>query len=257
MADPIVTPPAGQAASGTPAPSVTPPTTATPPAGAATPAPKPAAPGVTPPAALPAGTVPLSALQEERERRQALTVEVENLKKLVTQIGGQSNQTTYTAPAPDNTQFQQQMEHLWETDPRKAVQTEILAAFNWYDRVQADVDSQMDQVAKKYVDFNNYRSEVNGYIRQMPPDQRAKQGVVELAYYAVRGQKVDEIIAANNAELLRKIQAGEAVQGFGGGTFSAPVITPGVINLTDEQKRVAQAMHMTEADYAKHMSGKS
>lgn len=251
MPDPIV----GNVVPGTPAPSVTPPTPATPPVAGGTPKATPApavVPGVTPPAALPAGTVPLSALQEERDRRQALAAEVENLKQLVTQISGRPNQNQYAAP--DNAAFQQQMEHLWETDPKKAVQTEILAAMTWYDRVNADVDYQEDQVSTKYPDFNNYRSEIRGYLRQMPPDQRAKPGVVELAYYAVKGQKVDQIIAANNAELLRKIQAGEAVQGFGGGTFSAPVVPQGAVTLTDEQRRVAQAMHMSEADYIKNMS---
>jgi hypothetical protein len=152
-------------------------------------------------------------------------------------------------------QLNQQLEHLWETDPRKAVQTEILAAMNWYDRINADVDSQEDQVASKYPDFNNYRSEVRGYIRQMPPDQRGKPGVVELAYYAVRGQKVDQLIEANTRELLRKIQAGEAVQGLGGGTFSAPPVQPGVVTLTPEQQAVARAMHMDDASYIKHMKG--
>lgn len=205
--------------------------------------------------------VPIAALHEEREKRQHLQAELEALKK----IAGQNvlfdiNGNPVQAPQqqqPQQTDQQKQIEELWQSDPRRAVQAELMLAFNWYDKLNAQVDMQEAQVESKYPDFNKYRPQVRQYVRQLPPEQRARDGVVELAYFAVRGQNVETYIAQKVEEerqrLIQKFQAGEAVQGLQPGAVSAPPVPQGAVTLTEEQKKVADAMGIPEAEYVKYI----
>ena len=79
-------------------------------------------------------------------------------------------------------------------------------------------------------------------------NQRGNPGVIELAYFAVKGQDVDNIIKAERETLLAKIKAGESVQGLTGGTYSATT-PPKESTLTEEEVRVAEAMHLTPDQY--------
>jgi hypothetical protein len=205
--------------------------------------------------------VPITALHEEREKRQALQAEMEALKRIAGQnvlfdINGNPVPNPAQAQPPQN-DFAKQMDQLWETDPRKAVQAELMAALSWYDDINAKIDYQEGALAQKYADFNNYRTEVRQYVRSLPPDQRTREGIVELAYYAVRGQKMDSIInktkAEMEAEIMRKIQAGEYAAGLPVGGASQPPIIPGAVTLTQEQKNACLALGITEADYIKNM----
>jgi hypothetical protein len=204
--------------------------------------------------------VPITALHEEREKRQSLQAEIEALKR----VAGQNvlfdiNGNAVSAPqaAPPQNDFAKQLDQLWETDPRKAVQAELMAALNWYDKINADIDYQEGTLAHKYTDFNDYRTEVRQYVRSLPPDQRNRPGIVELAYYAVRGQKVDNIItktkADMEAEMLRKYQAGELAMGLPLGGVSTPPVVPGAVTLSPDQKNACLALGISEADYVKYM----
>lgn len=258
MPEPIVTPPAGVVTPpAQPAQPVTPPPVSKPGV-----TPPPAAPKAGEPAApvVPPSMVPITALHEEREKRQSLQAELDALKRIAGQnvlfdINGNAVPTPQAAP-PQN-EYAKELDHMWETDPRKAVQMELMAALTWYDKVTADLDYQENTLAQKYPDFNTFRTEVRQYVRSLPPDQRTRQGIVELAYYAVRGQKMDGVIARTKAEMeaemIRRYNAGELAAGLPVGGVSTPPIIPGSVILTQDQKNACAALGISEADYIKHM----
>ena len=202
-----------------------------------------------------AKTVPITALHEERDKRQAVQAELAQMKamlgdKVVYDASGMPIIQQHEAPPQNDTR--EQLDRLWEEDPRKAMQTEMQMALEWYDNVNAQVDLQETAVRQKYKDFDTMRNEVKNYIRRLPAAQRAKPGIMEMAYLVVRGQNVDKIIQAREQELMKKFRAGESIQGLGSGTYSAPPKADAVA-LTDEQKAVAEAMGMSIEDYTKHM----
>jgi hypothetical protein len=251
---PQATPPAAPVA-----PAATPPASQKPPA-------TPSGAPQTPPASTPEDkdkTVPITALHEEREKRQQLQAQVEALKRIMSNnvlFDAQGNpvaQQQQQQQPVQQQQYQQEIEKLWETDPRRAVHAEIYAAMMWRDQVDAAVEQQAADVATKNADFNNYRPEVMAYLRTLPFDQRNKQGMVEAAYYFIRGQKVDNIIAKQRQEFeqeyIRKMQAGEFAQQMPNGAFSAPPSPQGTITLTEDQKKAAAAMRMPESEYAKYV----
>lgn len=207
------------------------------------------------------GHVPITALHEEREKRQALQAETQALKEqlqyLQNMVGHQQpsagNQygNVYPQQPPVNS-GNDQINQLWETDPRRAVQAELMMGLQWYDQVNSHLDMQEESVAAKHPDFDKFRSEVRRYVRSLPATERAKPGVVELAYYACRGQKVDDIIQARQQELLDKIKRGESVQGFDyQGASSPPQPKQGKLN--EDQKKVAAAMGVSEEEYMKYV----
>lgn len=277
MPDPIpnpsaaTTPPAG---TGTPAPTGGQPAQPTPaaepkPGATATPTPAPgtgtpvipasvtatptpaAKPGATPtpgvkPEPVPTGTVPITALHEERTKRQTLETEVQQLRDMVQQRGYQQQAQQEAQP----NQMQKEIEQLWDTDPRKAVQAEIMVAMNWRDSVEANLSAQATDLSGKYTDFNTYRSQAETYVRSLPLDQRSDPRVMEVAYLVVRGQNVDQIMETQKNELYQKFQSGE----FAGttpapGTFTAPVAT-GTVQLSQDQMNAATAMGLTPEAYA-------
>lgn len=211
--------------------------------------------------------VPLQALHEEREKRQSLQAELEALKEQVQGMNQfqQPQQNQYGQPQQQqydpaiglqgrgNTQYGQ-LDELWETDPRKAMQTELMMGFTWYDKVQQKVNSQADVIAQKDPNFNKIRSKVMNYVNRLPIQQRGQDGIVDLAYNAVRGQNMDtlvnEQVQKRQAEIMEKIKRGEQVQGIDTGTSSAPPKQPQ--EATDEQKKMAANMNMSVEDYLKY-----
>jgi hypothetical protein len=206
--------------------------------------------------------VPLAALHEERTRRQELQAELEVLRQIagdrvlfdvhgnpVPNAMPQQQQREPSGPAKDTAK---EIEQLWETDPRKAVQVEIMAAMSWRDNMESQVDNQMLAASTKYSDFTQHESTVRQYIRALPLDQRSKPGIVDLAYYVVKGQNSDSAIEKARGEVLRKIQAGEQVQGLQPGTRPAAP-TPKGIQLSEDQLKVAAAMGLTPDQYKSAM----
>jgi hypothetical protein len=192
------------------------------------------------------GMVPLPALQEERTKRQQLESEVAELRRMVT---GNQYQQQQQQPQVDP---RKELDQLWEQDPRKAVQVEIMYAMDWRDRIDSSLDIQADQLAQRFPDFNNYRSTTLGYVRNLPLNQRGTQGILEAAYFMVRGQNADTMLQQREADLLERYRRGEigaAALGTPSGAFSSPTLNPG-IQLTPEQHSVADAMGMTDAQYA-------
>jgi len=207
-------------------------------------------------------TVPITALHEEREKRQALQAEIEALKKVAGQnvlFDIEGKPVSYQQPQVDQRQeqFKQEMDKLWETDPRKAVQAEIMSAMTWRDNQEANLDAQESKLSAKYADYNNYRGEIRQYLRTLPLDQRGGPGIAEMAYYLVKGQKVDVIINQTReqweADYRQKLANGDLAQGMPGGSVSAPFTPQGNVTLTEDQKKAAAAFGITEADYAKNM----
>jgi hypothetical protein len=218
---------------------------------AAAPAPaKPAVPG-TPAPVIPAGAVPLAALQEERDRRQSLQAELESLKAQVSKLQ-QPVQQQYQQPQQQQIDTRAELDKMWETDPRKAVQWEIMLAAQWQDNVNTQVDAEADNLASKHKDFNNFRGEAMRYVRSLPIEQRARPGIVEMAYMLARGQGVDQIIEQQRLQLQQQFQQNPAMfqmpTGAGGTPPPSNQPAPGV--LTDEQVKVAAAMGLTPEKYA-------
>lgn len=232
MPDPIKagTPPA-------PAPAASP--AATPPAPVTPPAPAAQKPGDTP-AAGASQMVPLTALQEEREKRQSLQSEIEQLKKIVGQnvmydIHG-NPVATPQAPVQPVDPIRQEVEKLWETDPRKAVQTELMMAVDWYDRQSAAVEAAEADAAGRYQDFNDFRNAARRYVRSLPIQQRSQQGVWDAAYYFAKGQKVDDIVARERETLTNKFRSGEFPPNLPAGAFTPPPAAPAATLSPDEMK---------------------
>jgi len=196
--------------------------------------------------------VPIAALHEERSKRQALESEVAQLKQMVAQaqVNQFQPQPQFQQPA-QQVDPRQELEALWEEDPKKAVRVEIMYAMDWRDRIDASLEAQADQLSRKYPDFNNYRSTALGQVRGLPLNQRGGQGILEAAYFMVRGQNADQIIKQHETELLEKYRRGE-ITAAGlmqpAGSFSSPPPDQGN-QITDEQMRVAQAMGLTPEQY--------
>ena len=265
MPDPITpaaVPPQAPAPAKPPAPAAqVPPAPATPPKPVSqTP---PASTSGASPAPAEGATVPITALHEERERRQQLQAQLDAMKKVMSNnvlFDMNGNPVMQQQQQPQQQSYQQEIEKLWESDPRKAVQAEIYAAMSWRDRVDGNLETQASDTAVKYPDFNTLRPEIMNYIRTMPIEQRDKPGMVEAAYYFIRGQKVDGIVAQKQRELeaeyLRKYQAGELAAMLPPGAGSLPPAPQGAVTLSDDQKRAAAAMRIPEAEYAKWIQNK-
>ena len=246
-----VTPPVGQPAApaqpkpGEPGPAATTPAPATPPAGDPKAAPQ---------------TVPIAALLDERGKRQALETEIAQLR--AAQPPSPIQQTMYPQQQPAAPQQPQTpqpgmtaeaMDKLWDSDPRQAVNQTFMAGIDWYDRVNNSIGHQADQLATKHPDFNTHRSAAERYVRALPVAQRGAPGVLEAAYFIVRGQNVDYIIQNHEAELMRKYQAGELATPPPAGAGQAPAAPQGGVMLTEEQRTVAGAMGLTEEQYVANM----
>lgn len=210
------------------------------------------------------GQVPYAAMKEERTARQVAQQENALLKAQLAQIklqaGGAVQYDQFGNPVntqqqsqPQAQQMQKKLDELWETDPRKAMQTENMMMMNWYDNINTQVDLQEEAVSKESPDFNNYRAEVRKYIRQLPLQDRSKPGIVKLAYFAVRGQNVDTIVAQREQAILNRIKAGQAATGLGAsGTVPASTL-PSNIKLSEDQVKAANAMGVSLEDYVKNI----
>ena len=249
------TPPGGTPAQPTPAAAPKPGEPAKPgipgqPAATPTPGAKPGDSPATPGVKPEPGTVPLSALHEERTKRQNLEAELAQLRDMVQQ---RQPQQQYQQQQPQN-QMQLEIEKLWDTDPRKAVQAEIMVAMNWRDQIEANLSSQAHSLSQKYTDFNTYRPQAEQYVRSLPLDQRSDPRVMEVAYLVVRGQNVDTIIEQQKNELYEKFRSGEFVSPQPPGTYTAPP-TQGGPQLTQDQINAAAAMGLTPEQYASAIKG--
>ena len=202
------------------------------------------------------GQVPITALHEERDKRQATQAKLEAITRQFgitfdadgSPIMPQQQQQQPVESDTHVNSFVAELEKTWEDDPRKAVQMEINAALTWYDNVSAQVDNQIENARSTHKDFNTYAADVSKYIRMLPPAQRSTPGIVENAYWLVKGQKIDTVIASNQQQQQQRIQQAGAASGMGGGTMSGQSSVPN--QLTAEQKAVADAMGLTPEAYA-------
>jgi len=208
----------------------------------------PAAANVAPIGAQPdAGkTVPLPALHEARDEIRALKAEMDMLRSAQeqqTQMYQQPQQQVYQQPQQNP---MAQIDELWETDPRQAFRAEMTMALNWRDEVDAHVDIQEDACSKKFTDFETYRKDVKRHLRTIPVAQRGKNGMVELAYYLVKGQNAGRV--AGDGRVAAAPQFAAAAQGVGGG--SVGTVSPTNPNqLTEAEVKTAQAMGLTNEQY--------
>jgi len=219
-------------------------------------------PGTTPSPAIqvrpPEGFVPKGALDEERNKRQALDTKLQQLKAIFGDKfqEGPDGSIVPIAPAPQQgaqapQDVQAMLDKLWEEDPRKAIQTEMSMAFQWYDQVNSNLNYQKSILRSQKSDFARYEADIDKYIAKLPVGQRSQNGVVELAYLVTRGQNADTIKQTAIDELIARIQKGESIQGISGGTFT-PSSTPNTDQPTQDEIKVAEAMNMPVTEYMKN-----
>lgn len=206
-------------------------------------------------------TVPLAALQEERTKRQTLQHELEHLKTLVSGQPQQADpygsvhqynpqaQPAYTQQQPSQQVYQQQLQELWETNPQQAVSHQINGAFAAYDQINTFVENQVTMAESRYNDFGTYREQVRNYINTVPVTQRGRPGLVDAAYYMVKGQNADTL-----AEQARAAASQQAAGVFNTQQPGAGVSIPGTQpragqGLSQEERNVARVMGMTEEEY--------
>ena len=216
------------------------------------PAPATTAPTQTPDGANEQKMVDLRALQESRDQIKSLRAELD-LVRQTQQYQAPPAAQQYGAQVPPQEDIHQQLENLWDEDPRKAMQTEVMMALNWYDASNAAVDKQEEALAGKYTDFNNYRSQIRSYLRGIPVAERTKPGMVESAYYFVKGQSTDDILKQREEELLRKYHAGGMASGISYGATSASTSANDPSTATPAQRAQAAKMGQTIEDYMKHV----
>jgi len=224
--------------------------TPTAPVAGAIPTATPQAPATQGPAQDEQKMVDLRALQESREQIKSLRAELDMVRAGPQQYG-MPQQQQYQAPPQEN--YQQQLENLWDEDPRKAMQAEVMMALNWYDASNAAVDKQEETLASKYTDFNNYRGQIRSYLRGIPVAERTKPGMVESAYYFVKGQSTDDILKQREEELMKKYHAGGMAGGLRYGATSASTSAADPSTASMEQKMQADKMGMSIEDYMKNV----
>lgn len=232
-------------------------------------------PGATPqgtpagqPAAQPA-MVPAYVMHEERTRRQVLEDENRRLKEENQAYQGYQQQFAPAQPAygqpsgytsaqqsyQQDTQ-QQQLDDLWANNPREAFRVELGSAFNFYDRVNASVDQQEQQLASDdrfRSDFSQYQNQIRSYIRQLPVAQRGKPGIVELAYYVIKGQasgQAQHQSYQQGAAAAAQAAAAAAGNVMGTGGSGGPANPPA--QLTEQEKNAARVLGISEEDYQKN-----
>jgi len=201
--------------------------------------------------------VPITALHEERDKRQALQAKLDLLtQSLNVTFDAYGNpivpqqQTVTPDTNVQQSQFAQELDKMWEEDPRKAVQMEMNAALTWYDGVSASVEDQREEARDKHKDYGTYAKSVNTYIRRLPPAQRSQPGIVEMAYWLVKGQNIDGVLANQAAQNTVRVSAAGQATGMGAGTASGSAAPAGRIQLTPDQMKVAEAMNLTPEQYA-------
>jgi len=213
--------------------------------------------------------VPISAMHEERDRRQAAEAKFSELQTKVADMEARYSQ--YQQPQPQQQPmypFQQQpqqqwtpyqaapqpikeqIDALWQEDIRKGFQAEMMAMMQYRDHVAAKVDQEADMLKGKASDFGNYESKVRSYIRQLPLDAQAQPNIVQAAYLMMRGQDTDNILKTREAELMRKYQGGAGAAGLNG-TFGNPAPAEGNNTLSQDELLAAQAQGMTPEEYLK------
>jgi hypothetical protein len=198
--------------------------------------------GVNPPAGSETDPVKLlAALKEERQARRDAEDRLRNVQP-----------SPSVQPAQVGKTIQQELDELWETDPRKAVERMQMYAFQWYDQVNTALDSQRSAARAKYPDFSTLEPQALNYVRSLPLEQRSQPGVVEAAYFLIKGQSSDPEarFQAGIQEGIRRVQAGEAVQGLPSGTPQVGTPHAGT-TATPEEAATAANMGMSVEDYLK------
>ncbi len=190
--------------------------------------------------------VPLAALHEEREKRQALAAEVESMKDIIKSSFDQQTQST---PQPQQTNTSK-LDELWDSDPKRAVRAEMMMAMKWMDSVNASVSSQETVLMKSNPDYVKYRGQVMESLNKLDLQQRAQPGIVKTAYHAIKGSDVEAIKKEWEKDVLEKIKRGESVSGLDVGTVSTSGASKA--EATSEQTAIAERMGMSVEDYMKY-----
>jgi hypothetical protein len=189
---------------------------------------------------------------EERDKRQGLQSELESLRGQLSALKQQVTGVQAPVAQPQN-DMKAHLDKLWETDPRQAVQAEIMMAAQWMDNVNAQVEHEAASLAGKYNDFNDYRNIAMGYVRSLPLEQRGRPGVVEMAYLVARGQNVDKIIENQRAQLAQQFQQNPAMFQVPPGAGAPQVMVGAKPALNDDQMKAAAAMGMSPEEYGKYI----
>lgn len=221
-------------------------------------------------------TVPITALHEERDKRQALQAQLNNMNAALASKGIEvefdaSGNVVVKNPDPDpapagtgtplnNGMTREQLEAMWETDPKAAMRAELMTGLTWLDGVNMQLRLVEAEFAKKHPDYAQHQTEILKYLAKVSPAQRADPSIIQVAYNAVRGSSsnLDALIEAKVQEklaLMGKGNSAHAAAGipFGGSSGSGSGAAGDVGKLTTDQIAVAAAMGMSPEEYAKYV----
>jgi hypothetical protein len=146
---------------------------------------------------------------------------------------------------------QQQMEELWQRDPKTAMKVEMDAQVRLRDYLDNKIEDDIDKASQKHKDFGNYERQIRRYVRTLPLESRGTPNLIEGAYFWIKGQNADQLTQQSQQDLLNKIKAGEQVQGINAGAVGSPTGNQGP-QVTDDEKAAAAAMGISIEDYIKN-----
>lgn len=191
-------------------------------------------------------------LQAEVQKAQA---ESEAAKRYVVQLVTQWQEAT-KAPPPDPAKETAEFRELLDTDPRRALdlafEERMRPLLQETVGLQAQAEKKATEMrfaaADEYTrrEWDRYRPEVEQFMAPMPLDVQAKPGAWEEAFKFVRMNHFDEVVTAR----LQQNAEAEKASALERATGRAPSRAP--VGLNAEEKRMATAFGMTEADWLKH-----
>ena len=169
------------------------------------------------------------------------------------------NQTQpVSQPSPNTQAPAQYMDKLWEnTDPETRMATErtIASGFEWYDNVNRRLNTQKNLLRRDSTSgkqFAELEAEVDSYLDKVPIQDRAKNGIVQVAFNMVRGKHFDELVKRAAEGNAKSAKNKESLQ-TPGSSAQAP---SGSLKITEQERVVAGKMGISPEDYMKSKEAK-
>lgn len=144
-----------------------------------------------------------------------------------------------------------QIDELWDTDQRKAMETTMASGFEWYDKMNRQINSEKNTLRRDPSagkQFGELEGEVDNYLNKVPIQDRGKPGVVKVAFNMVRGAHIDEYIKKAKEDVSQSALDKESLQ-----TPSGSVKLGGkTVQLTKDELTIAAKGGITPEDYARN-----
>ena len=200
--------------------------------------------------------VPLAALHEAREEIKALKTQMDQLKSMVPGVyyDAQGNPVSVQPPnatnpvTPPAQTLQAEMDQAFEMgDYKRAVALQLRAYHDWSESTRNSVDDQIDSLLQEQPDAAKYLPQMRKYLRTIPLEQRSAAGTAKLAYFVVKGQNVDKVVAEAQKQWEQKLNGGLAAQGVSAGAGLASGTGPR--SFTKDEIAIAANYGMKPEEY--------